>query len=227
MKLIKRLIFFICICVTAFCGFFIWKGYSAYRQVKSEIRIEDKIDMVRDQKNYTPFLELPDDYVNAVVAVEDHRFYDHNGFDFLSVVRSVYNNIRFWRLYEGGSTITQQVAKNIFFTQEKSLIRKTAEIFMAFDLEKLYSKDDILELYVNTNYFGSGYYGIKEASLGYFKKEPQDMTLYEATLLAGIPNAPSVYAPTKNPDLARSRQLKVIEAMVKNGYISREEADEL
>ena len=98
---------------------------------------------------------------------------------------------------------------------------------MAIDLEKNYSKDEILELYINTIYFGEGYYGIKEASEGYYKKEPKDLTLYEATMLAGVPNAPSVYAPTINPDLAQSRQGKVIRSMVKYGYLSQEEADKI
>ena len=98
---------------------------------------------------------------------------------------------------------------------------------MAFKLESDYSKDDILEMYVNTIYFGDGYYGIKQACNGYLDKEPQNMTLYESTMMAGIPNAPSVYAPTVNPDLTRSRQQKVIDSMVEYGYLTQEEADNI
>ena len=105
---------------------------------------------------------------------------------------------------EGGSTITQQLAKNLYFSQEKEMTRKVAEMFMAFDLERHYSKEEILELYVNTIYFGNGYYSVAEASEGYFGKAPSEMTEYESTLLAGIPNAPSVYALTANPDWRRS-----------------------
>ena len=105
--------------------------------------------------------------------------------------------------------------------------RKVAEIFVAIDLEKNYSKDEILEFYINTIYFGEGYYGIKEASTGYYKKEPKDMNLDEATMLAGVPNAPSVYAPTINPTLAKSRQGKVLRSMVEYGYLSQEEADKV
>ena len=130
---------------------------------------------------------------------------------------------------EGGSTITQQVAKNLYFisTDTNSLYRKIAEIFMAYDLEENYNKDDILEFYVNTIYFGDGYYGVDEACNGYFKKSAKDMSLYEATMLAGIPNAPSVYAPTVNKDLALNRQRKVISTMVENEYLTQEQADEL
>ena len=98
---------------------------------------------------------------------------------------------------------------------------------MAFKLESEYSKDDILEMYVNTIYFGDGYYGIKEACNGYLDKEPQNMTLYESTMMAGIPNAPSVYAPTVNPDLTKKRQQKVIDSMVEYGYLTQEEADNI
>lgn len=125
---------------------------------------------------------------------------------------------------EGGSTITQQVAKNLYFTQEKKLTRKIAEVFMAWDLEKLCEKDEILELYVNSIYFGNGCYTVRAASLSYFGKEPADMTDYESTLLAGIPNAPSVYDLTENPDLAAQRQRQVVNMMVEHKYLNAQEA---
>ena len=136
-------------------------------------------------------------------------------------------------LYLGGNEqsvhkyASELLGKETIDTDTPALIRKVAEIFVAFDLEKQYSKKQILELYVNTIYFGDGYYGIKEACNGYLTKEPQEMTLYEATMLAGIPNAPSVYAPTQNPDLTKSRQKKVIQSMVKYGYLSEDEANKL
>lgn len=140
--------------------------------------------------------------------------------------RAIWINVSNFELREGGSTITQQVAKNIFFISEQdAATRKIAEIFAALDLEKNYSKEEIIELYVNTIYFGDGYYGIKEACNGYLKKEPSEMTLYDCTMMAGIPNAPSVYSPTVNPDLTKSRQKKVISDMVTYGYLSQEEAD--
>ena len=119
------------------------------------------------------------------------------------------------------------IIKNIIFNQDKTLIRKIGEIFGAYDLEKNYSKDEILALYVNSNYFGDGYYGIYAASMGYYKKEPKDLTLEEASMLAGIPNAPSVYSPSINPDLAKKRQSHVLNAMVQYGYITEEEANSI
>lgn len=130
-------------------------------------------------------------------------------------------------LQKDGSTITQQIAKNEYFTQEKELYRKAAELFVARDIEKNYKKDEILEIYYNTNYYGSGYYGIYEASMGYYEKAPIDLTDYEATLLAGVPNAPSVYSPKVNLNLAERRQDKVLEKMVKAGYLTETEKQEI
>lgn len=166
--------------------------------------------------------------MDAIVAVEDHRFKEHGPIDIIAIGRAIFSNIRAKEFNEGGSTITQQVAKNLYFITEDDVVsRKVAEVFVAIDLEKNYSKDDILEFYINTIYFGEGYYGIKEASNGYYEKEPKDLNLYEATLLAGVPNAPSVYAPTINPDLAKSRQGKVIRSMVEYGYLTEEEANKI
>ena len=119
------------------------------------------------------------------------------------------------------------LAKNIYFTQEKELTRKVAEVFMAFKIEKNLEKDEILELYLNTSYFGDGYDTAKEASIGYFGKELKDLSDYEAVMLAGIPNAPSVYAPTKNLKLAKQRQKQVLDKMVEYKYISKDRADEI
>lgn len=128
---------------------------------------------------------------------------------------------------EGGSTITQQLSKNIYFTQEKKITRKIAEVFMAFEIEKNYEKDEILELYINTSYFGDGYYTLKEAAKGYFNKGLSELTDNELILLAGIPNAPSVYAPTVNPGLAKQRQKQVINKMIEYGYLSTTQADKI
>ena len=177
-----------------------------------------------DSRRGVPLADLPEIYLDAVVAVEDHRFEQHCGIDIIAIARAAWNNIKSWSLREGGSTITQQLAKNLYFTQERSFIRKAAEVFMAFRLEQTYSKDEILELYVNSIYFGDGYYCVRDASAGYFGKEPADMTDDEATLLAGIPNAPSVYSLTANPDLAAQRQQYVLQQMVKYGYLGEEEA---
>ena len=126
---------------------------------------------------------------------------------------------------EGGSTISQQLMKNEYFTQEKKLERKFAEIFAAWELEREYSKKEIFELYVNTIYFGSGYYGIHDAAEGYFGKEPSELTEYEAIMLAGLPNAPSAYSPDTNPELARQRMKQVLEKMVECEVLTQKEAD--
>lgn len=211
----------ICICVNV--GM---KGYDMYRDAISQISLKDKVEQIRSKENYTEFAELPETYVDAVLSVEDHRFYGHIGIDPIAITRAVINDIRAGTFVEGGSTITQQLAKNLYFTQEKKMERKAAEVFMAFALEKEYSKNEILELYMNTIYFGNGYYCIKDASEGYFGKAPEDMDDYESTLLAGVPNAPSQYAPTVNPALAAKRQEQVLERLVECGLFTEKRARE-
>ena len=223
MKILKRIIICIILIILFAVGIVTYKGYTIYKQALNEISVKDKVAEIQSQENYTKIEDLPEFYLNAVIAVEDHRFYDHGAIDIISIGRAVWTNVKSFELREGGSTITQQLAKNIYFTQEKTALRKIAEIFMAFEIEKNYDKDEILELYVNTSYFGDGYYCVKEAANGYFDKEPIDMTEYESSMLAGIPNAPSVYAPTKNPDLAKQRQNQVLDRMVKYEYITEEE----
>ena len=223
MKILKRIIICIILIILFAVGIVTYKGYTIYKQALNEISVKDKVAEIQSQENYTKIEDLPEFYLNAVIAVEDHRFYDHGAIDIISIGRAVWTNIKSFELREGGSTITQQLAKNIYFTQEKTALRKIAEIFMAFEIEKNCDKDEILELYVNTSYFGDGYYCVKEAANGYFDKEPIDMTEYESSMLAGIPNAPSVYAHTKNPDLAKQRQNQVLDRMVKYEYITEEE----
>ena len=202
-------------------------GYKMYRDALAEQPLEEKVAEIQADPDYTTLAEIPEIYLDAVVAVEDHRFERHFGIDLIAIGRAAWNNLTSWSLREGGSTITQQLAKNIYFIDMNPFSRKLAEIFMAFAIEDNYSKEEILELYVNTSYFGDGYYGIKEACNGYLDKEPSEMNLNECTMMAGIPNAPSVYAPTKNPDLTKSRQEHVLETMVENGYISQEKAEEI
>ena len=183
---------------------------------------------VRENSNFIKLNSLPTYYKDAVVSVEDRRFYSHGTIDFIALARATFSNIKQKDFKEGGSTITQQTAKNLYLIKEKDVSnRKVAEFLIGRDLEKKYNKDEILELYVNTIYFGDGYYGIQEASKGYFNKDAKDLTLYEATMLAGVPNAPSLYAPTINFHLTQSRQKKVVSSMVETGTLSQEEADKL
>jgi hypothetical protein len=195
-----------------------------YKEVISKESIEKKVEKIKEYDNYISISEVPETYKNATIAIEDHRFYSHGAIDVFTTARSFIENIRNKELSNGGSTITQQVARNMYFTQEKSFIRKVAELFVAVDLEKNYSKDEILEMYLNIIYFGDGYTGLKQASYGYYRKSPSKLSLAEQAMLAGIPNAPSIYSPNVNPDLAKKRQQKVLDAMVKYGYISKAEA---
>lgn len=204
-----------------------FKGYVDYRAVVTETSLADMAAAIEAEENYTTLDQLPDIYLKAVVAVEDSRFYSHHGIDALALIRATIANIQSKALVQGGSTITQQLAKNLYFSMEQNLLRKATEAFTALAMEQEYGKDKILELYVNTIYFGSGYYCVYDACQGYFGKEPAEMNAYEATMLAGIPNAPSVYSLDANPDLAAQRQEQVLSAMVRCGYLSEAEAQDI
>ena len=205
----------------------IGNGYTMYKEAIEKEPLEEKVTEIRGKESYTEFSELPQMYVNAVISVEDKRFFKHGGIDIIAIGRAAINDIKAMSYVEGGSTITQQLAKNMYFTQEKIMERKIAEVFMAWEIEANYSKEDIFELYVNSIYFGDGYYTVKEACEGYFNKDISEMTDYECIMLAGIPNAPSVYAPTVNPELAKQRQKQVMDKMIENGYLTEEEAEEI
>ena len=226
-KIIIKILFILLLILTSIALLYIGNGYNMYKTAIEEMSIEDKVKEIQSKENYTKISELPQMYINAVISVEDHRFYDHGGIDIIAIGRAAINDIKAMSFVEGGSTITQQLSKNIYFTQEKKIERKIAEVFMAFEIEKRYEKDFILELYLNTSYFGDGYYTVKEAAQGYFGKEPKDMTDSECILLAGIPNAPSAYSPTKNPELAKQRQKQVINKMIKYKYLTQEEANQI
>lgn len=206
----------VCLCAL---GWAVLQGYCMYRAATGQAPLAQKIEQVRAQPGYTPLDQLPAAYLNGVIAAEDHRFYRHHGVDPLAICRAVWNNLRAGRLAEGGSTITQQLAKNFYYTQEKRLSRKVAEVFTAWLIEDSCTKHEILELYVNAIYFGDGYTGIGQAAQGYFGRRPGQLTFYQATMLAGIPNAPSAYAPTRRPDLAGQRQAQVVRRMAVCGLL--------
>lgn len=203
------------------------RGYQMYKNAVEETPFSEKIESIRSMEGFTKYEELPGIYIDAVVAVEDKRFWKHNGVDGLSICRALWNDLRTFSLVEGGSTITQQLMKNEYFTQDKKLERKFAEAIAALNFEKEYNKKEIFELYVNTIYFGSGYYGIYDAAQGYFGKEPLELSDYEAVMLAGLPNAPSVYSPKENPELAKKRMKQVLDRMKKCEVISDSEAMEI
>ena len=222
MKLFRKLFIIILVLILVLGTICFIIGYSTYSKALEEKPLISRMDEIENNEHFVPFDELPKNYLNAVVAVEDHRFYEHGPIDLIAIARAIWVNISNFELREGGSTITQQLAKNVVLSQEETASRKLGEIICAFDIEKNYSKDEILTLYVNTCYFGEGYYGIYEASKGYYNKEPKDLNLDEASMLAGVPNAPTV-----NPDLAKKRQEHVLDKMVEYGYISQEEANSI
>lgn len=227
LKIVRNiLLVFLAVFLTAAGGIAL-KGYSMYTAALERLPIQKAAQEVRAKEGFTPLDELPDTYLEAVVAVEDHRFYEHGGIDCIAIGRAVYNDIRTLSFAEGGSTITQQLAKNLYFTEEKEFSRKAAEVFMAWALEGHFTKDEILELYVNSIYFGSGCYTAGDACRTYFGVEPEDMSGYQCAMLAGIPNAPSVYDPTENPELARQRQRQVVGLMVKYAGLSEEDAQHI
>ena len=176
--------------------------------------------------DYVPLSEIPDSLQQAVVAVEDNRFYSHHGFDPTGIARAALVNIQYGQIEEGASTITQQLVKNLFLSHERSWGRKGEELLLALDIEANYSKDEILELYLNTIYYGSNFYGIGPASQGYFGKKPADLILPESAMLAGLPNAPSLYSPYVDFIAAKKRQMVVLDAMAKNGYIDEQMAED-
>lgn len=227
MKFIKKLIFTILLIIIIVISVIVYMGYSMYKEAINKVSICDKIQEIKSDENYLTIDNIPDDFKHAIVAVEDHRFYTHSGIDLITTTRSMLENIKEKDIVAGGSTITQQTGRLLYFTQEQRFTRKVAELFVSFDLEKNYSKDEILELYCNMIYYGDGYHGIKKASNGYFKKEAKDLTLAEASLLAGLPNAPSAYSPTKSKKLAHKRQSVVLTQMVKYEYISEEQKQEI
>lgn len=226
-KMIKRIILGIGILAFIITAVITAIGYKMYRSALDEKPLSAAVEEIRAKDSFTHLNELPQTYLNAIIAVEDHRFYEHGGIDIAATARAAWNDLKALSFVEGGSTITQQLAKNVYFTQEKSFIRKIAELFMAFNIERNYEKDEILELYVNDIYFGSGYYSVKEACEGYFETQPQNMNEYQCVMLAGIPNAPSVYSLDVNPDLAQQRMEQVLRQMVKCGYITEDKEEEI
>lgn len=226
-KIIKRILLIILIIIILLLAIYVKIGHDMYKEAISKKSIETMVAEIKAKENYTTIDKLPEDYKNAVIAVEDRRFYLHRGIDIISIGRAIFTDIVSFELKEGGSTITQQLAKNTYFTQSKNFSRKVAEIYVALDYEKKYSKAEILELYLNYSYFGGGNYCVGDATKYYFNKTPDQMDLYESTLLAGIPNAPSVYDPKKNPDLAWQRQKQVLRKMIRANYLTQEQADEI
>ena len=175
----------------------------------------------KEQRIEVPLSEVSPSLTKAITSIEDQRFFDHHGFDLTRIVSAAVSNVRHNRRAQGGSTITQQLARQSFLTPNKSYRRKLQELILAARLERLYSKQEILELYFNKVYFGDGLYGVEAASRGYFGKHASEVTVAEAALLAGLVKSPSSYAPTVSMERALARRNVVLQAMLDNGAIDR------
>ncbi len=167
--------------------------------------------------------DIPEHVQDAFIAIEDIRFREHLGIDFRSIGRALYRDILAGAKVEGGSTITQQLAKNAFLSDEKTLLRKTKEVLIAMNIERRYSKNEILEMYLNRIYFGHGAYGIQAASKLYFNKGVSELSIEEGALLAGLPKAPNSYSPITNPDRSKQRRDLVLNVMERNGFLRAEQ----
>lgn len=181
------------------------------------------ISTIHSVENRLPvsLAKIPKDLQNAFIAAEDARFYQHIGIDPRGILRAVWTNISGGGVSEGGSTITQQLARNALLSQERTLKRKIQEAILALQIERKYSKNEILEMYLNQIYFGQGAYGVQTASQTYFGKRVEDLTLSEAALIAGLPQSPNYYSPRSNMKAAKERQSTVLDQMVKYGYIDQ------
>ena len=195
-------------------------------RLKRIIYIREAARSAVPAKQYVKIENIPLSLQHAFIAIEDRRFYEHHGFDPNGIARAILVNLQYGDIEEGASTITQQLVKNLFLSHEQTFGRKVEELILAIDIELHFSKDEILELYLNSIYFGSGYTGIYAASEGYFGKEPHKLELPEAAMLAGVPNAPSLYSPYVDFIAAKNRQIIVLDAMEKNGYIDERLAED-
>lgn len=192
------------------------------RMTSIEPAVDEKVKTI---PRYVPLDKIPILLCQAIISVEDTRFYTHKGFDLIGIARAIFVNVEAGEIQEGASTITQQTVKNLFLTSDQTFTRKAEELVLSMNMEKDFSKDKILEIYLNVIYFGSNFYGIYDAAQGYFGKEPTDLTIAECAMLAGLPNAPSLYSPYVDFHLAKQRQLVVIDAMERTGIISKTEAE--
>lgn len=235
-KLIVTFFFFLLIAITgAFIGVLV--SYSpklpdidsidnSLPSQSTKIYAKDKTllaNLFIENRTIVPISSIPENLKLAIIAIEDAKFYEHKGIDISGIIRAFYKNIRGQKIIEGGSTITQQLARNLFLSHRRTFARKIKEILISFQMERKYSKDEILELYLNQIYFGEGAYGVESAAQTYFGKSVDKLNLAEASLLAGIPKSPLNYSPYTNFDLSKQRQEIVLSRMLEVGFITEEE----
>ncbi len=205
-------------------GFYFGDCYNDAKALMKSEPINEKVESYTEKKEYVSYDDINSYFVNAVVATEDKRFFTRKGFDWIALSRAIIVNVVSGELREGGSTISQQIAKNLYFQGTRRGIKeKVEEVFIMLELEKDYSKEDLFALYASMNYYGDGYNGLSEASYGYYEIDQKELTLAEAAMLAGIPNAPSILQLSTGYDLAKERQEKVLYRMLEEKYITQEE----
>ncbi len=189
------------------------RGYDMYKAAVTAVSIDEKVAEIRSDEDYLPLEQISDEYLTSLVKSEDKRFYNHSGFDYLATARAMMNNVRARAFKEGGSTITQQLAKNMFFSFEKKLERKVAELFVVRELENRLSKDEILELYCNVIYFGENCYGIKEAANHYYGVEPSELNSDQVDALVYTIKSPNNYNPNAKLEYAISNNKTLFQSM--------------
>ncbi|MCX8027571.1 MAG: penicillin-binding protein 1A [Thermodesulfovibrionales bacterium] len=216
-------------------GFIYWalsdlpeiKTLESYRPIESSVVYSSDGSVLAEfylqRRKFVPYYQIPDKVKKAFIAIEDQRFYSHPGIDIKGIMRALYRNIKAQGIEEGGSTITQQLTKMLFLKPEKSFIRKIKEAILAIQIEKRYTKDEILGMYLNQAYFGTRAYGIYAAAETYFGKSVNELTVPEIALIAGLQKAPSTNSPFRNPEKAKLRRNIVLKKMYESGFISKEE----
>lgn len=238
---LRRIRLFIALCLVVFAGLgfgYIFAAYQSLPAVGNNMRpavssqVFDShgrlITTLHSDQNRLPIdtNKVPQNLQNAFIAAEDNRFYEHIGIDPIGIFRAIFANLTNRGIAQGGSTITQQLAKNVFLSQEQTLKRKIQEAMLALEIEHKYSKKEILEMYMNQIYFGQGAYGIQTAAKTYFNKDVNELTLTQCAMLAGLPKSPNYYSPFNNLNEAKKRKNVVLDQMVKYGYVSAAEAED-
>ena len=226
-KLLKIVTLLVLLFVAGVCGLFLKMGYASYKEAVRRVSIENAVRPYMERTDFVDYDDISPYFVNAVVSVEDQRFFQRYGFDWLALTRAIFNNLKAGAFIEGGSTISQQIAKNLYYPDVHRGIReKIAEVYLMNDLEAKYTKKELFALYVNMNYYGDGYWGIGQAAKGYFHTTPDALSIAQAAILAGIPNAPGIYQLSTGYDRAISRMKKVLVRMVKTRCITQQQAQD-
>ena len=196
-KLLFKMIIILLVIITGFCGYYGYLGYQIYQDKIQEQSLSERVNQLKSKEDYVTLDQISPIYKEAVLESEDRRFYQHGPVDYYGLARAMLTNLTTFSFKEGGSTITQQLSKNLCLPFEKDLSRKFAEVFIARDLEKMYSKDEILEMYLNITYLGEGNYGIQAASQYYYHIDAIDLNKQQSDILVKTLKRPSVYNPSK------------------------------